>query len=114
MGAVWKISSEAIRVAPDPDGFQKLCLQIEEVLARGVFEPEVASRSAGKLAFVNRNAFGRTGTAAPRPLHARAKGTSACRASLNVGLEGALCALFVILERLTPRFVPFVLRSLRT
>ena len=108
LGVILRVEDEGVRVAPDSGRVQKLQAQISDILDTGVLEPEVASKLAGKLSFVNSTAFGKTGTAALRPIHARANSTSASSSSLNAGLSGALKAVWVILDRLTPRFVPFI------
>ena len=108
LGVIIRVEDEGIRVAPDPGRVQKLQAQISDILDAGVLEPEVASKLAGKLSFVNSTAFGKTGTTALRPIHASANSTAAASSSLNAGLSGALRAVWVILDRLIPRFVPFI------
>ena len=95
LGVILEVTSSAVRVRADPRRVQKLTLQIEQILHEGKLEPEAAAKLAGKLGFVQSTAFGRTGSAALRPIHARAN-------------TPALVATKQILASLTPRFVPFV------
>ena len=109
---ILEVTSEGVKVSADPKRVHKLTLQIEQILANDCLEPEMAAKLAGKLGFVQSTAFGKTGSAALRPLHSRANSTGHRDAHLNVGLRGALSALRQILSDLTPRFVPFVQPSL--
>ena len=56
LGVVIRVEEEGIRVAPDTGRVQKLQAQISDILDAGVLEPEVASKLAGKLSFVNSTA----------------------------------------------------------
>ena len=107
LGVILEVTSSGVRVRADPRRDQKLTLQIEQILHEGKLEPEVAAKLAGKLGFVPSTAFGRTGSAALRPIHARAN-TPSGATELNIGLRGALVATKQILASLIPRFVPFV------
>ena len=75
LGVIIQVAEQGIRVRADPKRVSKLRSQLVEILEDGHREPEVASKLAGKLGFVNSTAFGRTGEAALRPLHARASCT---------------------------------------
>ena len=107
LGVRIQVMHDGIQVAPEPRRLEKLSNMITESLESGKLQPEAAARLAGKMAFVNSTAFGRTGAAALRPVHARASSTAGEAAELNVGLAAALRALLVLLANMRPRFVPF-------
>ena len=107
LGVRIQVLPDGVRVSPEPRRIEKLTGIIREALETGELQPEAAARLAGKIAFVNSTAFGRTGATALRPVYARASSTGSDTAALNVGLAAALRALLVLLATMRPRFVPF-------
>ncbi|CAE7252463.1 DNMT3B [Symbiodinium sp. CCMP2592] len=93
LGVILEITAEGICVRADPKRIEKLSAQIQQVLRDDVLEPVVAAKLVGKLGFIQSTAFGRAGSAALRPIHARANSTRTGSVELNVGLRGALRAV---------------------
>ena len=87
-----QVLQHGVQVSPEPRRVEKLAGMIRGALEAGELQPETAARLAGKMAFVNSTAFGRTGAAALRPVYARASSTVGDTASLNVGVAAALRA----------------------
>ena len=99
-----------VEVAPEPKRLEKLRRIIQDTLSSGTLSPELASRLAGKMNFVQSTAFGRVGAAALRPVYARTHANTGSD-DLNTGLEAALRALLLLLGGVKPRFVPFACQA---